>query len=624
MWNNKKKENIAVALYGEILSHLLTQFIMTEAGKNRSDRLDKGSINSITYHFDDIDKKILLLHDYSSQDFLKLNKILKNYFSQIKELSDNSTHIIDSISGKCSKDFSKELFDLQNKLNNPLNQIDDALNIRIEYLEKTLKVLDFIVVPLNNLKQNLMTFKLVLASVKLNNKIIKEESNKIKEFSDILDSLNKKIKELYGSIELKIKSIKSEIKDALFQQYHLKDTIAAETNNIKFNLQSSIDLISGKYQDIFSNIPQITEQAQLCFKNIDHIITNLQYHDIIRQKMTHIQEIQKDIIDDLNQFDKHGNKFETKYLNNIPHIAELQVAQLMLTNKEYQNAIEKITSELLDINDKTKIITNISLKVSEECKQSSKNNKNDLLKKEGQFNKLLTKTFNETEEFKLCVKKIYEYNKALTFDFNTIFEIKKDLSKLHDFLNEQNGKQVNFRQFIEKSNTLINDINSNNSEIKKLATSVNFNLEKLNNQNSELSEKNIAIFQNSGKKLFSSIVDHIKEYTNEIGQQLHNNIEISNKISEDIKASIKNIKYYQLFEQIIEEIIDELNSINQLLSKKKIIEPSTIKDKDLNKIKEKYTMQSERDIHDQILSKEKELGIEKNKSNEKEGDIELF
>jgi len=300
------------------------------------------------------------------------------------------------------------------------------------------------------------------------------------------------------------------------------------------------------------------------------------------------------------------------------------VAQLMLTNKEYQNAIEKITSELLEIHDKIQTITNISLKISDECKHSRKNNESDVLKKKDQFSRILENTYNETNEFRSSIKKININNSNLIGLFEKIGEFEIDLNKFNSFLNEQNDKSDKFLQLTEKTNTLLNDINYNHSEIQKLSTQINQHISLLDKQTIDQSANNLSSILNSGKNLFESLILNIKDYTNEIGNQLFNNIEISNTISEDIKASINNIKYYQLFEKIIEEIIQKLNTINQILRNKNVLNNAVEEVSDLNKLKEKYTMQSERDIHDQILNKEKELGIRSTEKEEDQGDLELF
>jgi hypothetical protein len=586
--------------------------------------LDKASIEEIIRHFSFIDKKIFSLHDYSSEDFLNLNRILKDYFNRIKLLSDNSNSVIESISGKCFNEFANKLNTLHNDLNSPMLKMEENLNLRINTLEKTLKILDYIYVPINNLKQNLMTLKLVLASAKLNRNLFREEADAISEYAQIADDLDEKIKKLYISIEQSLKTLKSEIKDSLIQQYHLKDKTLNEVNSIKFNIQSSIHLISENYKDIFSEIPQITEQAQLCFKNIDQIITNLQYHDIIRQKMDHIQEIQKDIVEDLNNYDKQGENTQPKYINNIPHVAELQVAQLMLTNKEYQNAIAKITSELLDIYDKIQTITNISLKISVECKNSRKNNETDLTKKEAQFNNILDNANIESNEFNSSIQKLNAHNLQLSDLFIKISGFESDLDKLDLFLSSQNKKSDKFKELAKITSALIDDIKFKNKEVQELSKQVKQNISLLENQTSDLSDNNIAALQDFGKGLFKSLMSNIKDYTTDIGNQLYKNIDISNNISEDIKASINNIKYYQLFEKIIEEIIEKLNGINQILRNKNILNVNEDGVSDLNLLKEKYTMQSERDIHDQILNKEKELGIKSKKEEEDQGDLELF
>jgi ABC-type transporter Mla subunit MlaD len=216
------------------------------------------------------------------------------------------------------------------------------------------------------------------------------------------------------------------------------------------------------------------------------------------------------------------------------------------------------------------------------------------------------------------------HNLQLSDLFIKISGFESDLDKLDLFLSSQNKKSDKFKELAKITSALIDDIKFKNKEVQELSKQVKQNISLLENQTSDLSDNNIAALQDFGKGLFKSLMSNIKDYTTDIGNQLYKNIDISNNISEDIKASINNIKYYQLFEKIIEEIIEKLNGINQILRNKNILNVNEDGVSDLNLLKEKYTMQSERDIHDQILNKEKELGIKSKKEEEDQGDLELF
>jgi hypothetical protein len=89
--------------------------------------------------------------------------------------------------------------------------------------------------------------------------------------------------------------------------------------------------------------------------------------------------------------------------------------------------------------------------------------------------------------------------------------------------------------------------------------------------------------------------------TNEnIYKILDENQQLSYKISEDIKSSLEQIKYYDYFDKVIEEIIQKLNEINIRLQNIDESIAAGETHQTLETLKQRYTMQSEHVIHDNI------------------------
>jgi hypothetical protein len=105
----------------------------------------------------------------------------------------------------------------------------------------------------------------------------------------------------------------------------------------------------------------LSAHAEESLKDISTIVTKLQFHDIIRQKLEHIQQINQNIINELlalpqgatNQQGSQANK----YLPLMPDITRLHAAQLSHTNAEYQKAFAEIKNNLESIRNKTDIIS---------------------------------------------------------------------------------------------------------------------------------------------------------------------------------------------------------------------------------------------------------------------------
>ena len=97
------------------------------------------------------------------------------------------------------------------------------------------------------------------------------------------------------------------------------------------------------------------------------------------------------------------------------------------------------------------------------------------------------------------------------------------------------------------------------------------------------------------------------------------NINMIENIGNEIKQSVESIKYYEFFDKSIEKIIVQLQSINEILR----ITDKDIKINEINlkEIKEKYTMKSEHEIHENIVSK----NFDKNKINMNDANnVEFF
>lgn len=82
---------------------------------------------------------------------------------------------------------------------------------------------------------------------------------------------------------------------------------------------------------------------------LSNIITVLQFDDIVRQKLEHIQQTIVEIIEELHSIQQNtGNKSNQpiKYIYILPEITKLHAAQLLQTNRDYQKAITSIRTYL--------------------------------------------------------------------------------------------------------------------------------------------------------------------------------------------------------------------------------------------------------------------------------------
>ena len=310
--------------------------------------------------FSNIDKCIGQLLDCSSEDFLTLNNHFKNYHKESKVISQNVSNIIQILTDKkINESFGdiKKFCDSFSNLTNLFSQNIELLDVEIK---KSINKLEHLKITYNNYKQNLGSIKILLAN------IITEE----------VSGQNEQLKNKKADVEEKIESIKNHIlsTDDLIEGYtniaqesylllsKIKTENYQQLQKLNDNIEISFNLFNKKYTEaslLFPALQQITEKNST---NIAKIVTNLQYHDIIRQKIEHIQKTHKDIIEDLSSYD-NDNQSQTLLHNKaktflkIRDVAGLQAAQLLHANKQYQMAIEEIGNNLEEIGNEMIIIS---------------------------------------------------------------------------------------------------------------------------------------------------------------------------------------------------------------------------------------------------------------------------
>ena len=114
--------------------------------------------------------------------------------------------------------------------------------------------------------------------------------------------------------------------------------------------------------EVSRRLPSLKTLTDQISESIANIITNLQYHDIIRQKIEHVQSSHRGLLQNLTDFDPSNEAQHIDYLSRIRDLANIQAALLVRANKEYQRAIELITEKFRSISED---MANISMLCTE-------------------------------------------------------------------------------------------------------------------------------------------------------------------------------------------------------------------------------------------------------------------
>jgi hypothetical protein len=602
---------------------------MKESFQNNSSEL---SIQSMLSIFEQIDAKIYSLHECSSDDFSIFSIRLKDFNTQVKDISGNANKILEIIDGDNIGNTFTQLNFYHYQIRTYVEDFEKQINKTINDLEEMIREINSLYLPLKNYKQNILTFKYLIANLKLNIAYFAPTQNTM--YDSEINFLNTKIESvnaLYPNLEEGLEIIKTFIFDMLGHFKLLRDQNNKRTSLILYQSDYSLNFLNAKHAEIISQIIALRSKTNNCYNCVSQIITNLQFHDIIRQKIEHIQTIQKSLLEEIIFIsNNNSNKINRSIAMQIKDMAELQSAQLTHTNKEYQKAIEIIIKQFLDISENMSFVLDTGANISgvtevgetpftevEKELNESVATLQDLLESINSF-------YIEAPVISDAITGIRSIFKGL-FVINAEFEegIETLITKFNENNNNDEGKKMirhlrdgsGFTKHIQTLKKTVKQLIKNSNELeqtiqtKQAENNINNKLTAISNQT-------------------SSMVKEITTANKDIVSIMEVNTKLSFQISENIQAAIKQVKYYDFFDKSIEQIIGHLQQVYYWLASNEIDSEDIeiVHSNRLEELKKQYTMESERLIHQSILNDENDdiFDTDDTNSNADEDDLELF
>ncbi len=558
--------------------------------------------------FFSIDQKIEELHKCSSDDFLSLNRTLKNNYKKANYITTNVCDAFDRLGPDKNLQYLRRLKDCFNTLEQEAVALQMEINNHLLTLEKIQANFSLIFVPIKNFGQNLSSLRLLLSNIKLTNNLYDRSlRNFSADESFRIDGVISKVKDSCPVFEENIYCIQNHLKglhnDLQVMGIELISDILKKIESIR----ADIEIIEKHSYEVLREKDIADNTARNFNSNMGSIITNLQYHDIIRQKMLHIQQTHRLIIDELNQktetgsasFQESSNPF---YLQ-IPQIVEIQSAQLLHTNKEYQKAIDQISQKMTNISQDIASIARVfraMIVLQHNGRSVVREDISDA------FGSLLKEKRECMEKYKTFFEDVNLVQKIIT----NLFEKFRDLEMMEHSIEQKIIDKISFGNLLACEEV---ETATQAQQIMKLYADNHFEKNKLrtlftntNNLLKDMVKSNQSYaYDRRGMEKINKALDEAEEsfvsimesflFIDSIQQEV---LEKSTEISHDCNEVIESVQYYSFFDKTVDNLILKFEKINTLLKKTghQYFNESEQK-AGLDRIEKYYTMKSERIIH---------------------------
>lgn len=563
--------------------------------------------------FSDINVRIHSLIECSAKDFDILNHGFREYFSSIQLLTGSTKKALQNIIDIPDRDLNM----LRSKLEELTIQANNGTSSFNDYhksLQKSVRNFSYIFLNLNCVRQNISTLKLLATNIQFDPGTQAVYSTLIKNLVELSD---------------------------LFIQYE-NELIAQERKILNCRelglqiVEQQLPLCMQKTKQLYGVLEDLAQKKEDCdtLKNTlekllseksvssSEIITNLQFQDIIRQKIEHVQQAHELLQQNLKQAmgrseseKKKRNLLDIEILFQIRDIGSLQAAQLVHANNEYQKAVENITSKFNSLDD----ILSETLELQKQLLPENQTRKERALKK---FSKATSALELECDNLQEIVQSAEHACNSLKRKSQEIKEIDirleekvREISALSRTLQTSSDQQSGNTGSVDPIIQLSENLGNFRIIYEKLKETVFDEESLLGKQLQDHSIETVGPFQQTAS-LLREVIGECYRLLGDFqisGESLAGDGEI-----QQVKMANSNIEeviYYKVFEKEVEEIISQLNSLIATIDFEKLDEHYNREE--LDAIRANYTMASERKVHDQLTGSNQG-------SDEDNDEIELF
>jgi hypothetical protein len=572
-----------------------------------SENSDNNYLSDTTYiigSFVDIAQKIKAVCDNSEQDFLRIGNKLHKFLSDSKDLFRISSSIISSAAVEVLENGTNELAVL-------LDQITILLSKSVENIRNDKEELNNIKFNVDTIVNQMLYFEKIVKRFRTLGVAIKIESSRFSNdeqgFNSIADNveiLSEQIKTKASAIITKSKDFHTNIEETVDNLKKMETRQLGQTDLILKNTTRTLNVFSQNYKRYYEDTNKISISSDNISKSINDIVISLQAHDITRQKLEHVLAAFSKLVDKNNWSGPGNNDSKNQEeFNLIYDVCELQNLHLINARDEFLSEIVKVINNLLRVEDNiSSILEDTSLLLGEKSIFGT-----------GSISQL-NNEFNSISEGLVVSNEI---SNILRKTIKSIVDIIDDLARyIHEI--EDVGSEIEMVAINARIKAARTGINGSSLDV--LAEAIqNLSLESKNYTGSITS---VLIVINDVSKKFKLFIDpdglisnkenvdavklkikSIIDSFTEIGVDAGNIISVlQQKVSGlkiDIGNTIDGIIIHKQVETTINQVLKIISGICEHLKNSGNI--TSNKSGNTSELLKKYTMHSERKIHQDFI-----------------------
>ena len=541
----------------------------------------------------------------SEQDFLTLGSKLATCNQYSQSVTRQSSAIAGAFAGDEVRQSLSDLNIALTAITDRISSTEDFLSTEMGNLREISHLISEAVDILTGFKRLIKRLRIFSISTRIESERLGDSGAGFHVISQLIDDLADDVRDKFDAIRNSSGKLTGIITQTMQQIVTLDQKRKAESGNLAGEIDRNISFLSEKYQQAGRELTSLSELSGSISKSMSDIVASLQFHDITRQQLEHILAALQDCVsiadtvfaseDYLSDTENHRKAGE------IYHLILIQNAQVQNSQDELLRAIDTITSGLTAVQEST--ISEVRrLKIFAEG-AGSRNKENQLNRLTDSFLKIpemLGKVNLITDELKTSVQSVLPLVNELLLFSEQIDKISAEIKLI-----ALNASVKAARAGIEGRGlgVLADAIQELSVDAEGIIHSIMSILEKVKEKTTSHAS---LLNENDGSESLRTITEQITAnvgYFRTMDQNVLSGLEQMNKSVQELDTQIANALKSLHLQTVVSSSLSaassHLSNIAGIIEAEFNLEHVTAAD--LKRLRDNYSMEREREIHDSIL-----------------------
>lgn len=286
----------------------------------------------------------------SEEEFLGIGARLHDFYQRASEISIMSNEVVGRIAGDEVNGAIKGLEEILDRMGAYLNHAEHETDQSSGTFASILGHLDNVTGPLAGFKKINKSLRMLGTSTKIESARLGQSAAGFDTLANDVEQLSVQVIEKSGTILVQKDELSSVIRQSLVRVRELEAEQRDHVRTILHKSRQSLATLTSINDRCSSTAVVISSASTEVSQNISEVVTSMQFHDIVRQQIEHVQEVLEELCGRLKgQETPEGGAEARALICETGDLCELQAAQLRHASEELVAAVESIVENLRGI-----------------------------------------------------------------------------------------------------------------------------------------------------------------------------------------------------------------------------------------------------------------------------------